>query len=79
MSTQRGSHHFVHVLDDVSDCVILAGVPADVQRARLLASGQALEIEREGANFFVSAASDRTTIYIPPGLRDPFDTVIELF
>jgi alpha-L-fucosidase len=79
VSTQRGDRHFVHVLDDVSDCVILAGVPADVQRARLLASGRELVLEREGANFFVSAASDRTTIYIPPERRDPFDTVIELF
>jgi alpha-L-fucosidase len=67
------------VLDDVSDCVILTGVPAAVQRARLLATGQALEIERAGGNFFVSTESDRTTIYIPPELRDPYNTVIELF
>jgi len=79
VSTRRGEHHFVHVLDDVSDCVILTGVPANVQRARLLATGQALQIEREGGNFFVSKESDRTTIYIPPELRNPHNTVIELF
>lgn len=78
VSTVRDNHHFVHVLDYVSDCVILSGVPAHVQKARHVASGQELEMEREGANFFVSAASDRTTIYIPPELRDPYDTVIEL-
>ena len=79
VSTQRGDHHFVHVLDYMSDCVILGGVPAHVRRARLVGSGRELEIEREGANFFVSSASDRTTIYIPQELRDPYDTVIELF
>lgn len=79
VSTQRDSQHFVHVLEDISDCVILAGVPETVQRARLVASGQELQIEREEKNFFVSGASDRTTICIPPELRDPYDTVIELF
>ena len=59
--------------------MILSGVPQHIQRARLVASNTALEIEREGGNFFVSDASDRTTIYIPPELRDPIDTVIELY
>ena len=77
MSTQ-GPAHFVHVLDDVSDCVILEGMPAEVTRARLLHSGQELPVERDEPNFFVSHAQDRTTIYIPPELRDPYDTVIEL-
>ena len=49
------------------------------KRARLMASGQELQIEREERNFFVSGESDRTTIYIPPDLRDPYDTVVELF
>ena len=79
VSTRRGDRHFIHVLDYVSDCVILAGVPEHIHHARLVASGRALEIEREGENFFVSADSDRTTICIPPDLRDPHDTVIELF
>ena len=79
VSTRRGDRHFVHVLDYVSDCVILSGVPDNVQRARLVASGRTLELEREGGNFFVSDASDRTTICIPAELRDPANTVIELF
>ncbi|MCB0025538.1 MAG: alpha-L-fucosidase, partial [Caldilinea sp.] len=78
VSTRRGDRHFIHVLDYVSDCVILAGVPEHIRHARLVASGRALEIDREGENFFVSADSDRTTICIPPDLRDPIDTVIEL-
>ena len=69
----------MHVLDYVSDCVILSGVPQPLQRARLVASNTELEIEREGGNFFVSDADDRTTIYIPPELRDPLNTVIELY
>lgn len=79
VSTLRYDRHFVHVLDYVSDCVILSGVPQHIQRARLVASNTELEIEREGGNFFVSDASDRTTIYIPPQLRDPLNTVIELY
>lgn len=79
VSTSRGDRHFVHVLDYVSDCVILAGVPEHIRHARLVASGRTLEIEREGENFFVSADSDRTTICMPPELRDAHDTVIELF
>src|SRR5690606_29271481 len=51
VSTRRGDRHFIHVLDYVSDCVILAGVPEHVRHARLVASGRALEIERTGANF----------------------------
>jgi len=79
VSTLRHDRHFIHILDYVSDCVILTGAPQHIQRARLAASNTDLEIEREGANFFVSDANDRTTIYIPPELRDPLDTVIELF
>lgn len=78
VTTQRGTKHYVHVLDDVSDCVVLSGVPAEITRARLLHSGQELRIEREGNNFFVSRDQERASIYIPPGVRDPYNTVIEL-
>ncbi|MCW5845481.1 MAG: alpha-L-fucosidase, partial [Caldilinea sp.] len=44
VSTRRGDRHFIHVLDYVSDCVILAGVPEHIRHARLVASGRALEI-----------------------------------
>jgi alpha-L-fucosidase len=78
VSTRNGETHYVHVLDDESDSVILSGVPAHVRHARLLRTGQELAIQREGGNFFVSSESDRTTIYIPPDLRDECNTVIEL-
>ena len=70
--------HYVHVLEDRSDSVVLTGVPGHISRARLLHTGQELEIEREEGNFFVSAEQQRMLIYIPPELRDPCDTVIEL-
>ncbi len=78
VSTRAGDVHYVHVLDDVSDCVILTGVPAQVTGARLVSSSALLDMERSGENFFVSKEHDRTTIYIPPHLRDPYNTVIEL-
>lgn len=77
VSTRRGDTHYVHVLDYTSDCVILSNVPRSVTRARLLTSGIELTIQND-PNFFVSRNADRTTIHIPPELRDPFDTVIEL-
>ena len=54
VSTRRGATHYVHVLDYVSDCVILNGVPQEIQRARLLHTGRELNLERDAANFFVS-------------------------
>jgi len=78
VSTLRGDTHYVHVLDDVSDSVILSSVPAAVAKARLVNTGQELTVEREGVNFFVARGADRTTVYVPPAVRDPFDTVIEL-
>ncbi len=79
VSTRRGDTHYVHVLDYVSDCVILSGVPANVSRARLLATGVEVPLERNERNFFVSPETERTTIYLPPEIRrDRYDTVIEL-
>ncbi len=69
---------FVHVLDYVSDCVILSGVPAEINAARLLRTGQPLDFERSDPNFFVSNERSPVTIHLPPALHDPYDTVIEL-
>ena len=76
--TRRGNAHYVHVLDYNSDCVILSGVPRELEHARLLHTGRALTIERDAANFFVSDDPDRALIYLPPETRDPLNTVIEL-
>ncbi len=78
VSTRSGDTHYVHVLEDESDSIALTGVPSHISRARLLHTGQDLEIERERGNFFVTAEGERVMIYIPPDLRDTCNTVIEL-
>lgn len=69
VSTQRGDTHYVHVLDYVSDCARLEGVPENVTRARLLRGGQVIPLERRDGI---------TTLTIPAEQRDPVDTVVEL-
>jgi len=69
VSTRRGDTHYVHVLDYVSDCVALPGVPAAVTKARLLRDNSPLMLENDGY---------RTFIALPVDAYDPFDTVIEL-
>ncbi|MBU6348938.1 MAG: alpha-L-fucosidase [Chloroflexi bacterium] len=69
--TRRGDRHFVHVLDNISDCVQLSGVPEPLQQARLVASNTLLERE--------PLPSDGLSLYLPPDRRDPYATVIELF
>jgi len=78
VSTRRGDTHYVHLLDNESDCLNLTGVPATVTGARLLATGEPLEMRRVGNNFFVSLESDRVEIYVPPEKRDSCDTVVVL-
>lgn len=78
VSTSCGDTQYVHVLEDQSDSVALGGVPGRLTRARLVHSGHELTIEREEGNFFVTAEPERAMIYIPPDLRDPYNTVIEL-
>jgi alpha-L-fucosidase len=69
VSTRRGDIHYVHVLDSVSDRVVLGECPASVEHARLLRDGTPLSIERRDTG---------AAIVIPDELRDPFDTVLEL-
>lgn len=67
VSTRRGETHYVHVLDYVSDCVTLSGVPEGVSQARLLADGSSVGLERRG---------DKTMLTIPEAARDSLDTVV---
>jgi alpha-L-fucosidase len=69
VSTRNGDTHYVHVLENTSDCVTLTGVPASVQSARLLRDGSPVEIERQG---------DQFTLVLPEPLRDPINTVVVL-
>lgn len=69
VSTRRGNLHYVHILDDMSDGVMLKEVPETLTRARLLRDGTPVEIERH---------DDVTSLTVPAEVRDPLDTVVEL-
>jgi alpha-L-fucosidase len=70
VSTRRGDTHYLHVLEYISDCVTVSGVPETVSQARLLSNGAEIPLERRG---------ERVTLTIPAESRDIMDTVIELF
>jgi len=69
VSTRNGDTHFVHVLEDISDVLVLKSVPDSVTRARLLSTGTHIALER---------TADSVRLTIPEALRDPFDTVVAL-
>ncbi len=66
-STRAGDTSYLHVLDYISDCVVLKGAPA--LKATLL---------RDGSPLVATHANDALSIVIPPEKRDPFDTVVVL-
>jgi alpha-L-fucosidase len=70
ISTRRDGTHYIHVLDYVSDCVMLLGLPDTVSQARLLRDNTPLTMERQG---------NKTIIAVPPEAYDPYDTVIEIW
>lgn len=69
VSTRKDSTHYLHVLDYKSDSVVLKDLPEGVQQARLLATGQPIDIEKRETDWALT---------IPAASRDPFDTVIVL-
>ncbi|MBN1563062.1 MAG: alpha-L-fucosidase [Anaerolineae bacterium] len=69
VSTQREATHYIHVLDYVSDGVVLKQAPTTIQHAQLLANGQELMLEWQGEDLL---------IVLPEDGRDFYNTVIEL-
>jgi alpha-L-fucosidase len=69
VSTRRGDTHYVHILENVSDAVLLDHVPETITRARLLRTGESVEMERR---------DESVTLYVPEEQRDPFNTVVML-
>lgn len=59
--------HYIHVLEDISDCVKLSNVPESMIRARLLRDGTPIPLECQDGD---------TILTILPAYRDPFDTVV---
>jgi alpha-L-fucosidase len=78
VSTRRNGRYYVHVLDYVSDCVILNGVPDGVSHARLLRDNTPLTVRREWDDVLVDLPP-KVLIAVPPEAYDPYDTVIELW
>ncbi len=69
VSTRKGDTHYVHVLDDLSDYVLLTDVPASVQQGHILATGEPVEMERRDADLM---------LIVPESQRDLIDTVVVL-
>jgi alpha-L-fucosidase len=69
VSTLKGETHDLHVLDYISDCITLHGVPADLAKATLLKDGSPVKWTTRGENVVLT---------IPPHQRDLADTVIQL-
>jgi len=69
VSTRRGDTHYVHVLNYVSDCVRLPGVPESGTRATLVKDGSRVKMTRAG---------DGVMLTIPAEQRDPLNTVVRL-
>lgn len=69
VSTRRDNTHYVHVLDYISDCVSLHGVPQTITNAKLVKDGTNIRLEKK---------EDMTILTIPAEARDALDTVVEL-
>jgi alpha-L-fucosidase len=69
VSTNKRDRYYVHVLDYISDCVKLEGVPDSVQTAYLLKDNIPLPFQRKDGKF---------EMCIPPMMRDACDTVVVL-
>ena len=68
--TRRNDTYYVHVLDYVSDWIVLQDIPDLGSHARLLRDNTPLTIERR---------ENKTLIAVPPEAYDPYDTVVEMW
>lgn len=69
VSTCKDQVHYVHVLDYISDCVTLSGVPGQVKQVTLLKDSSSLKFTTRGENLMIT---------IPQQKRDFADTVIRI-
>lgn len=69
VSTRKGDTHYVHILNNTSDCITLTNVPDSISSARLLCDGSPVETVQRG---------EKWQILVPDGQRDPVDTVLVL-
>lgn len=69
VSTRKGDTHYLHVLDNTSDCVTIPALPEGVTKAHLLNGGAAVDIIKR---------DNKVLLSIPEGQRDPINTVVVL-
>jgi alpha-L-fucosidase len=69
VSTRKGDFHFIHVLDYISDCVLLQNVPENITTAVLVKDNSPVKMARVGSKVILT---------IPPEQRNEFDTVVRL-
>jgi alpha-L-fucosidase len=67
VSTRKNNTHYIHILENVSDCVTLKGVPETIQRAYHLVSGHPIDMRQDNENMILTIREE---------YRDAFDTVI---
>ena len=70
VSTAKESAHYVHILDYVSDCVVLEGVPKGITNATLQRDGSSVEMKW--------VDGEKLMLTIPAEMRDAIDTVVKL-
>lgn len=70
VSTSKGDTQYVHILDYVSDYVVLEGVPETITKAVLLRDGSPVEMTWQEDN--------KLLLVVPADMRDIIDTVVKL-
>jgi alpha-L-fucosidase len=69
VSSNKDGVHYIHILQYLSDCIRLEGVPQSINSAVLLSEEKTLATQSKDG---------KLGICIPPDLRDPYDTVVVL-
>ena len=69
VSTHKDGVHYIHILQYLSDCIRLEGVPPSINSAELL---------NEAKTLATQSKDGKLEICIAPELRNPYDTVVVL-
>lgn len=70
VSTRKGNTHYAHLLDYISDCVVLSGVPESITKATLVRDGSPVRMD------WVNGTDLMLTV--PADMRDVIDSVVKL-
>ena len=67
--TRRGNTHYVCLLEDSSDAVLLKNAPKGLSHAQLLKDGTPVKLQQQ---------EDGLLLIVPSEQRDPFCTVVQV-